>query len=169
MNDMDFEKQEAIFAKYPLLFDGRRDPGTPKWAIRHGIACEDGWHDIIDRLCARIVEMAEADRVGVKVHQIKEKFGHLCFYVGKDWRSLGGPDHDGITEAIAAAVREADTTCEFCGAGDAALTMKFRWIRTLCPPCTEEYPENHYRKVKARDEEFLARLQKVNDSNIEGF
>jgi hypothetical protein len=111
-----------------------------------GIACEDGWYQVIDTLCSQIqhhldwencegkYEYArnyrepEPDGTWVKVQQVltdqvKEKYGGLRFYVtGGDEYTRGLID---MAEAISF------RTCEVCGSP--GRQTKSGWIRTLCP------------------------------------
>jgi predicted HicB family RNase H-like nuclease len=97
---------------------------------KHGIAYPyagaevgPGWVPLIDRLCARLIELGW-DR---ECARIKEKFGGLRFYIG------GTPDetykaiHDAIDEAEAESLR----TCEECGEPGRPTTKG--WIKTRCP------------------------------------
>jgi hypothetical protein len=77
----------------------------------------------------RLVEVLIIDLVWLgwdkDLHQIKEKFGGLRFYIG----ATG----EGIHERIMAAESESFKVCEDCGA--AGEPRKGGWIRTLCDAC----------------------------------
>lgn len=80
-----------------------------------------GWGDIIARLVADLEKLGwDGD-----VHQVKEKFGGLRFYVGAEAPGVG----DRIVQAESESLR----TCEECGSpGEARGGW---WIKTLCDAC----------------------------------
>jgi len=70
----------------------------------------------------------EALRVkGLKVTQVKEKFGGLRIYL-----SHVNAEADAI---ITAAEEEAGATCENCGSKDQVQLRGGGWLRTLCEIC----------------------------------
>ena len=85
----------------------------------------DGWIPIIDRLATDLIAMGW-DR---DLHQVKEKFGTLRFYIGHS--------NDEMEKRIDVAEDESAKTCEECGAYG---TLKGTgWVVTLCDPCYEKY------------------------------
>ena len=76
-----------------------------------------GWVDIIKPL------IEEAKEKGIKVKQIKEKFGSLRFYV----------DREGMYDSIRKAENKSEITCENCGK-EGSLKRK-GWIKCLCKEC----------------------------------
>ena len=46
-----------------------------------GIACGDGWYDIIDTLCHHIKLSVDRSNMTVEAVQVKSKWGGLRFYV----------------------------------------------------------------------------------------
>lgn len=83
-----------------------------------------GWHGIIRRL------LHDLERLGWngEVHQVKEKFGGLRFYIGEGTKAV----FDRIDEAESESYR----TCETCGRPG-----KLRgsgWVFTACDKCAEE-------------------------------
>jgi hypothetical protein len=74
--------------------------------------CEEGWHDLLERLCARI-ESALRDGETIRIAQIKEKFAGLrCYWHG----GVSAETSARINEAIALAEARGACTCEMCGA-----------------------------------------------------
>lgn len=83
----------------------------------------EGWQPLVRTLIQDITAMGwDGELV-----QIKEKFGGLRFYIGSASKEI----HDRISEAE----RQADVTCEQCGApGELRNTS---WWKTLCDTCHE--------------------------------
>jgi hypothetical protein len=86
--------------------------------------CGDGWKDIIDRLLSKIND--EMVRIDTHVLQVKEKFGGLRVYLGRE--------NDSMSEAIRGAEKEATKTCETCGTKEDVKT-EGSWLKTLCSEC----------------------------------
>jgi hypothetical protein len=85
-----------------------------------GVECGRGWQGLYLPLIAR----CQAE--GVPIHQVKEKFGGLRFYVGG-----GSPE---LEQAIEEAETLSYKTCEDCGTTEGVET-KGEWIRSLCSGC----------------------------------
>ena len=85
------------------------------------IECNSGWR------CLYWPLMLRCEREGVEIHQIKEKFGGLRFYVG--------PASDSLLNAIEDAESLSFTICEDCG--EPGKTRGGGWIRTLCDGCAK--------------------------------
>ena len=81
-----------------------------------------GWDKIIEPL------LIKANEEGVKVHQIKEKFGGLRFYVSSCSAELG--------LMIDIAEEQSLHVCESCGAPGKRRAGS--WIKTLCDNCEKK-------------------------------
>jgi len=117
------ELEDKLFDKYPNLYGDRHLPMAQS-AMCWGIACGDGWYDILDRLSAKLEPM------GIKAMQVKEKFGGLRFYI------YGDSKRDNIEEAyeyVQEAERESTKTCERCG--EPGQLYGGGWLITLCKTC----------------------------------
>jgi hypothetical protein len=113
---------------HPQLFRHHRvDPlAVP---IGRGIETDDGWYELIDRLCTRLdEELARTPDPAFEFEQVKQKFGVLRVYTTPTANAR-------LTELIADAVGESRTTCEPCGASGAALVTLAGVMRTLCEAC----------------------------------
>lgn len=86
----------------------------------------DGWIPILDEL----VTALKAAGWDGDLHQVKEKFGGLRFYIG--------PGNDEIWKLIQAAEDKSFETCEDCGAP--GKTRDRAWLRTLCDACDAAKP-----------------------------
>lgn len=106
----------------------RRIPdGWGRW-----ISCASGWYPIIVRLDQQLAELAP----DYEVHQVKEKYGHLEYY-------MSGPSavFDQMDELVEAARAEAARTCEVCGSSGQMCTSTGTmqgWYQTLCHSCAIE-------------------------------
>ncbi len=106
-----------LFKRYPELF----------WEPIP-VECLQGWYPIINRLCTKLVNGYKEKYPpyghghGLKIIDIKEKFGELrvCVSTGWDW------DYHLIEEAL----EESKQTCEICG-GEGKIRGK-KWYRTRC-------------------------------------
>lgn len=135
---MDKTKQEAIFATFPHMFRQRkRVPGKPWWPIAFGIECDDGWYDLIMELTLKIGAMDKARKV--EVHQIKEKFGGLRYYINGGPIMLdfmGGGSYqvgeiDDVRKLINRYQDKSFDICETCGAPGKICTTG-NWLKTVC-------------------------------------
>ena len=93
------------------------NPDDPR-IIYLGADCEDGWVPLIDELITDLKAMGWDG----KIHQLKEKFGGLRFYIG------GGSD--AIFDRISKAEAKSYEICERCG--NPGKPRKLGWIKTLC-------------------------------------
>lgn len=75
-----------------------------------------GWHKLVEELYVLCEEH------GVEIHQVKEKFGGLRFYVG--------PAPAVVHDAIDQAEDQSLKTCEVCGRRGKPRPKG--WIKTLC-------------------------------------
>lgn len=100
------------FEKYPKAFAN----------VYCGANCGKGWLKLVDPL----IELCE--KLDVEVHQIKEKFGGLRFYVGQ------APEE--VHTLIQIAETESFKTCERCGAD--GKRRPGGWIKVFCDRCEEE-------------------------------
>lgn len=86
-----------------------------------------GWHPLVTKLIENLFKFGwDGD-----LHQIKEKFGGLRFYIGEG--------NDAIYTYIDAAEMLSLTTCEICGKPGSTSGWGRNWIRTLCKEHGEEY------------------------------
>lgn len=73
------ELQDALFAKYPSIFQ-QRTLSPKDTCMCWGIECPDGWYGLIDNMCEELTKLEKEWDVKVICQQIKEKFGTLRFY-----------------------------------------------------------------------------------------
>tara|TARA_A100001515_G_scaffold91598_1_gene73033 strand:+ start:3597 stop:3986 length:390 start_codon:yes stop_codon:yes gene_type:complete len=78
---MNKELQDRLFEKYPKIFR-QKDLSPQETCMCWGIACGDGWYDIIDTLCHQIQNYVDDNKIPqVEALQVKSKWGTLRFYV----------------------------------------------------------------------------------------
>ena len=96
--------------RWPTWFNTEGD--VRDTAMPRGFEHDDGWFDILWRLCEDLEPMvAEFERTTgrqFEVLQVKEKFGGLRFYVTCR-------KEEAIRQRIGTAAQESFRTCEICG------------------------------------------------------
>lgn len=111
---MKTELQTTLHQRYPLIFAGRP-----------GIACGDGWFDLIDTLCERLQDWTDHNGAPqIVAHQVKEKFGELRFYPPRD----ASQEQRGM---IWMAESMSSRICEQCGRPGALMVAGA--VMTRCP------------------------------------
>ena len=132
------ELQLKLYEDYPKIFR-QKDMSPQETAMCWGIACGDGWYDLLHDLCGEIQNHCEninrrrsynRDEFTCEAVQVKEKFGALCFY------TYGSDDYiDGLVSmAEAVSLR----TCSECGNKSIKNKTSRGWIHTLCKDCESD-------------------------------
>lgn len=100
-----------LVTEFPRLFEN----------MKPEIWTEDGWFELIRKLCLKLIELERVSGIRISVLQVKEKFAELRFYVSVDTSGL----KDGlnaelwseiIMAVIQAATEKSKHVCERCGA-----------------------------------------------------
>jgi hypothetical protein len=137
------EKDKQLSEKYPKIFVNRNS-GESRYPIAWGLACGDGWFNILDTACSLIqarcdrMQEREAKDTQVVALQVKEKFGSLRFYV------MGGDDY---TDGIVATVESlSNKICEDCG--DVGELYTNGWWVTQCEKCRKKHLEKNPHIIK---------------------
>jgi len=128
---MKLELVEQFYHRWPRWFIGLTQLPTQS-NLAFGFECGDGWFDILWKLCEDIDKLNPDENF--IVHQIKEKFAGLYFYVG--------PTTHEILNRIEQAEAESYKTCEICGSKTDVTTNERGWMKTLCDICRQR--ENFY-------------------------
>jgi len=121
------KNEKKLFDKYPLIFRQKDLPMTDT-CMCWGIACGDGWFNILDVLCGSIqshIKHSNTKTLFLEATQVKEKFGGLRFYADG-----GDKFTDGL---IVMAEGLSERICEECGAP--GTQNRGGWISTLCDSC----------------------------------
>ena len=122
------ELERALVSKYPKLFvDYGTAPSHSPMAF--GFECGDGWYDLLDTLCAQLIELDSDGGVpDIRAMQVKEKYGTLRFYVG--------PATDEALALVAFAEAISAKICETCG--NKGRKRGTTWLKTLCDSCAQK-------------------------------
>jgi len=104
------------------FLQGRKD-----LSIRRPESIGKGWIPLLEQLCIQLYRLGW----NKEVLQIKEKCGHLCFYVRL--KSQPEKSREAIRDVISYYVQKSMTVCERCG--DNASIRTGNWIKTLCDHC----------------------------------
>ena len=121
------EKREQIYARIiGRIHAANINPETDEPFLggswMEAIHAPDGWANILDRLDTQISALCS----DYHVHQAKEKFGGLRYYVGNT-----EDQHDKVDKLIRSAEEASYKTCQTCGQqgqnGDSG-----GWFITLC-------------------------------------
>ena len=103
--------------------------------IETTIDCGDGWYDLIFNLCTEIKAIYDNNSVlnmsEFKVLEIKEKYGHLCYYTNENTLPV-------IIELITIYEEESRHICEMCGLLDGKMSVKNGWYKVLCKICRKK-------------------------------
>jgi len=90
-----------------------------------GFECDDGWFDLIWKLCEDIRTELKVNPMDFLVMQVKEKFGGLRFYPGFA--------SDKIFDLIDEAEEKSYEICETCG--KPGKITGGNWVKTSCEKC----------------------------------
>lgn len=102
------EKEQTLYEKYPRLFERHSLPAS-ETCMCWGITTGDGWYDLIDRTCQKIIDYCEANSIEVpQLEQMKEKFGGLRIY-------FHNCNIKELYEIVSQAENESFKTCEVTG------------------------------------------------------
>jgi hypothetical protein len=122
-----------LYDKHSYLLD-RVGVSDHRYAFpMFGIECGNGWIDIIDELCCQIEQYCMDNNIlpMPEVHQIKEKFAGLRYYLSNE--------DDNMSHLIRLAEKKSFKTCEICGSTKKVTsgpdTPGGYWISTRCGEC----------------------------------
>lgn len=109
--------------EYPEAISGLIMRIAPDWSPTVDVG--PGWYPLLMRLDERLTAIAPR----YIIHQVKSKFGALCFYA----QPSDDPYHydESFQDAITAAEWESTRTCEECAAPAYTYTIGL-WVWTLC-------------------------------------
>lgn len=114
---MNKELQQKIFDRFNFIKKGL----TYYDYMYFGIECDDGWYDLIWKLCEELEKL----KFEGKVTQVKEKFGGLRFYV-----STANQEQ---FDLIYNYEEKSFNICETCG--KEGKLNRGSWLKVLCDVC----------------------------------
>lgn len=130
---MNQELDSILCHRYSEIFRERHGNPT-ETAMCWGFLCGDGWFEIIDDLCAEITRQVNAGMMPpVIATQVKEKYGHLRFYIRDHFNRDANPKAHRLIEL---AQQLAERTCQQCGR-PVKLSDGQR-SAAICPACATE-------------------------------
>ena len=126
------KKIDKLIEEFPALY--RKAPpetGHSKFPFQlHGFYCQmPGWYDILHKLSVQL-EPFFVDDQSLYVHQIKEKFGGLRFYISHFPKER--EKQIKMLAIIDTAMAESLETCDICGQSG-KLTNLNSYICVRCP------------------------------------
>ncbi len=144
--DLTPEHALALLEKYPVLYrEAWAAPTSPRSPFAAGgFEIGDGWFALVDRLSAEL-----AKDTALYVVQVKEKYGRLKVYFGRDESVPQDPRLDAELEAaLVKAADESERTCEVCGK-PGTIDERHRWVSVRCEPCLRAEEEER-KKVESK-------------------
>lgn len=115
---------------------------TPQWSYElFGVECGEGWKGLYQPIIDYISKYNEEHDDKFEIHQIKEKFGGLCFYVNKY--------NEELRQMIRDAEEKSYHTCEVCGKYIDKPINENYWIYTECEDCHNKWKENRRKAMEA--------------------
>jgi hypothetical protein len=119
------ELEQRLIERWPTWLNTEGDIRCT--ALPRGFEHDDGWFDILWRLCEDleplVAQFEQETGLHFEVLQVKEKFGGLRFYVNCR-------RNEAIRQRIGIAADESFQTCEVCG--QPGKLREERSIKTLC-------------------------------------
>jgi len=109
-----------------------------------------GWHKLLHNLCEKIDTIYNLSGIGVKVVQVKEKFGSLRFYTSPSFNERVKQAKKGsrcgleekakaiveiIDDCVDMAENRSDKTCAECGENYYEKITIGRWVYDVCEKC----------------------------------
>ena len=125
------DKEEFLKIKEKLAEKIKNENVEPKYPYElFGVECGKGWKHLYQPITDFIMEYnKEHEDNPIIIHQIKEKFGGLRYYVSNYI--------DGLAEMIDKAEDESYNTCEICGKHIDEPIIEHHWIYPQCKECFE--------------------------------
>jgi len=157
---MNTKLEKKLFNKYPKLFR-QKDLPVDRTAMCWGLQCDDGWYDLIDKVCEYLQDMINWNNwPQIEFNTVKEKFGGLRIYW--DMKCKGEKEfnedkklkkkyssyteyrnhcyniYEFIDGAISLAEHLSYSICELCGKEGKRRNI-YGWVHTLCDDCVKKY------------------------------
>jgi predicted nucleic acid-binding Zn ribbon protein len=123
-----------LIEKYPKLFvEAAMTPFES--CLGRGVECHKGWFPLLDKLCAMLQNISDAEQNQIVLKQVKEKLARLTVYWQFERPKDVKPETYNLVLGIVSGFSEASTTiCEECGK-PGRVTTENSWRYTSCPEC----------------------------------
>lgn len=118
------ELTDKLYINYKNLFS-RKDLPMTQTAMCWGIETGDGWYNLIDELCSKLVAL----HPNIRANQVKEKYGTLRFYIGSEGE-VPQALMDKAWNLEDEYEKRSALICEDCG--HEGIIRGSGWVRTLC-------------------------------------
>lgn len=121
--------QKYLAKKYHIFFDYlKEDKSDIMLPIYFGFECDDGWFNLLDTLMGQIKHYCEWKKIEpIRITQIKEKFGTLCFYYENGDTYING--------MVSMTTQMSSKTCEVCGTMNNVGRTSGGWVKYMCQDC----------------------------------
>jgi hypothetical protein len=121
--------QNKLYKAFPKIFVEKNM--SPKESCMHwGICCDDGWYDLIYKLCDELQTLSQRFNNQIIAVQVKEKFAALRFYIRTE-KDASDELYDKSEAIIEKYSKQSSETCEVTGA-HGELYIKGYLYKTLC-------------------------------------
>lgn len=150
------DKLQELKAKF--LEERKNRPKVErKWPYElFGIECGEGWKGLYQPIIDYIDKYNEDHEEKIEIHQIKEKFGGLCFYVNKKI--------DELRKMIEDAEAESYHTCEVCGKHINKPISENYWIYPMCKECFDNISQRREQEIEETAKKIREK-RKMNSEN----
>ena len=118
------ELTDKLYADYKGLFS-RKDLPMSQTCMVWGIETGDGWFDLINELCGKLVAL----HPNIRADQVKEKYGTLRFYISSEGK-VPTATMDKAYDLEDEYETKSSRICEECG--KEGILRGGGWVRTLC-------------------------------------
>lgn len=134
MDDLLTDRLKETFPELFVLIDVEKEERHMPISY-FGVECDNGWYNIIYALSYQITKLCEDAGVIVpELHQVKEKFGGLRYYLSVIHEDVFKEVHD----LVVAAEEDSFEMCEGCGTTEGVETCGGGWIETCCGKCRDQ-------------------------------
>ena len=130
-----------LYNDFPIIFRQKDDPQS-RISKKYGFTCDDGWYNLIYRLCKYVQGMIDNNphliNEQIEVTQIKEKFGtmrfHYKWFIIDENKNVDNRLKNELDGAIMFAMNISSYICENCG-NQATNHLVNDWYKTICSKC----------------------------------
>lgn len=158
------EKLKKIIEEYKAKKEQERkehpERFTPQWSYElFGVECGEGWKSLYQPIIDYIEEYNKdkKNEEKIQIHQIKEKFGYLCFYANKY--------NEELRQMIRDAEEKSYHTCEVCGKHIDKPISENYWIYPECEDCHNKWKENRQKAMEAYENKLSEKNQNSENSS----